>query len=110
MTTNPQPRTTADELTPTRCDDESVVIETVGEGVTPTRSPPPSREPSCQLRRPPVRFGEEATVEEIENAVGDSNEQAFTAINGEPRTYKEAMHTAQAKEWEEVVSTELEQL
>src|ERR1700731_985294 len=104
--------TTTEALSMTDRDEPGQVGE-VEEADKPTKTRRvaiPQREPSKRLRRPPTRFGEEATIEEIDEAVSGSGHQAFVAVNGEPRTYWEAMRTQQAKEWEKAVIAELEQL
>ena len=73
----------------------------------------PPREQSTRNRAPAVRYGIEATPEEVDEAANAKNtnrHRAFITLSNEPRTYREAMLSPRSKQWEMAIAAELQQL
>ena len=91
-------------------EDVPTVLESMGEE---DQGPPAVRDRPSRVRKAPARFGVAATEDEVEAAINQSSPSARHALvvtTGDPLTYREAMKTAHAKQWEKAVEAELEQL
>ena len=71
----------------------------------------PQREPSSRAKKAAKMFGEKATEEDIEEALGHHVEhRAYIAYANEPKTYQEAKASPCSKQWEKAISDEIAQL
>jgi hypothetical protein len=71
----------------------------------------PPREQPARIRKAPGRLADAATEEDIARAVdGEQAHWAYIALGGEPNTFQQAKQSDHAKQWEEAIAREYEQL
>jgi hypothetical protein len=72
----------------------------------------PPRKPSSRVRNAPIRYGVEATPDDVDAAINTKAiyAQVFIAYMGDPPSYQHTLSTPHSKEWEAALKSKYNQL